>query len=105
MDQPQSSQSSFSDPSATAGPVPLFDIHLRYLTDSYLTFFQERQVLALIYLIEILTLRQEAYRGDIVGAFLLSGGCVLNSLTVLSRSGDSIARLNLQTDFLTKRAT
>ena len=50
MDQPQSSQSSFSDPSATAqGPVPLFDIHLRYLTDSYLTFFQERQVLALIY--------------------------------------------------------
>ena len=48
MDQPQSSQSSFSDPSATAqGPVPLFDIHLRYLTDSYLTFFQERQVLAL----------------------------------------------------------
>jgi hypothetical protein len=52
MDQPQSSQSSFSDPSATAqGPVPLFDIHLRYLTDSYLTFFQERQVLALIYLI------------------------------------------------------
>ena len=50
MDQPQSSQSSFSDPSATAqGPVPLFDIHLRYLTDSYLTFFQERHVLALIY--------------------------------------------------------
>ena len=43
MDQPQSSQSSFSDSSATAqGPVPLFDIHLRYLTDSYLTFFQER---------------------------------------------------------------
>ena len=52
MDQPQSSQSSFSDQSATAqGPVPLFDIHLRYLTDSYLTFFQERHVLALIYLI------------------------------------------------------
>lgn len=50
MDQPQSSQSSFSDPTAQ-GPVPLFDIHLRYLTDSYLTFFQERQVLALIYLI------------------------------------------------------
>ena len=49
MDQPQSSRSSFSDPLATAqGPVPLFDIHLRYLTDSYLTFFQERRVLALL---------------------------------------------------------
>jgi hypothetical protein len=49
MDQPQLSRSSFSEPPATAqGPVPLFDIHLRYLTDSYLTFFQERQVLALL---------------------------------------------------------
>jgi hypothetical protein len=40
---PQSSRSSFSDPSTTTqGPVPLFDVHLRYLTDSYLNFFQER---------------------------------------------------------------
>ncbi|PPQ88087.1 hypothetical protein CVT25_014385 [Psilocybe cyanescens] len=36
MDQPpQSSRSSFSDPpSATQGPIPLFDAHLRYVTDS-----------------------------------------------------------------------
>ena len=42
---PQSSRSSFSDASTvTQGPVPLFDVHLRYLTDSYLGFFQERYV-------------------------------------------------------------
>jgi hypothetical protein len=40
---PQTSRSSFSDPTTpTQGPVPLFDVHLRYLTDSYLSFFQER---------------------------------------------------------------
>ncbi|KAF8973677.1 hypothetical protein BDZ97DRAFT_1900477 [Flammula alnicola] len=45
MDQPpQSSRTSFSDPMAAQGPVPLFDAHLRFVTDSYLTFFQERQV-------------------------------------------------------------
>ncbi|KAF9056472.1 hypothetical protein BJ165DRAFT_1522378 [Panaeolus papilionaceus] len=45
MDQPpQSSRSSFSDPpSLTQGPIPLFDIHLRYINDSYLSFFQERK--------------------------------------------------------------
>ncbi|KAF9569859.1 RhoGAP-domain-containing protein [Agrocybe pediades] len=41
---PQSSRSSFSDPpSATQGPIPLFDTHLRYVTDLYLSFFQERK--------------------------------------------------------------
>ncbi|KAJ3502317.1 hypothetical protein NLJ89_g8943 [Agrocybe chaxingu] len=45
MDPPPSSRSSFSDPpSAPQGPIPLFDGHLRYLTDSYLVFFQERHV-------------------------------------------------------------
>ncbi|KAF8167804.1 hypothetical protein B0H34DRAFT_683101 [Crassisporium funariophilum] len=49
MDQPiQSSRSSFSD-TPTQGPVPLFDVHLRYLTDSYLGFFQERRRIEEVY--------------------------------------------------------
>jgi hypothetical protein len=43
--QPASSRSSFSDyPSAVSGPVPIFDQHLRFISDSYLAFFQERCV-------------------------------------------------------------
>ncbi|KAF5312338.1 hypothetical protein D9619_002972 [Psilocybe cf. subviscida] len=51
MDQPiQSSRSSFSDsPSVAQGPVPLFDAHLRFLTDSYIQFFQERRRIEEIY--------------------------------------------------------
>lgn len=42
--QPASSRSSFSDyPSAVSGPIPIFDHHLRYISDSYLAFFQERK--------------------------------------------------------------
>ncbi|KAF5336909.1 hypothetical protein D9611_003445 [Ephemerocybe angulata] len=42
--QPASSRSSFSDyQSAVQGPTPLFDVQLRYLSDSYLSFFQERK--------------------------------------------------------------
>ncbi|KAF9478021.1 RhoGAP-domain-containing protein [Pholiota conissans] len=45
MDQPpQSSRSSFSDPPSVAqGPLPLFDAQLRFVTESYLGFFQERR--------------------------------------------------------------
>lgn len=45
MDQqtPISARASASDPSiATQGPIPLFDVHLRFLAESYITFFQER---------------------------------------------------------------
>jgi hypothetical protein len=28
------------------GPIPLFDLHLRFLSDSYLAFFNERSVFA-----------------------------------------------------------
>lgn len=47
MDQPpQSSRSSLNEPhQATQGPIPVFDTHLKYLTESYLSFFQERYVL------------------------------------------------------------
>ncbi|KAF9023411.1 hypothetical protein BDZ89DRAFT_955713 [Hymenopellis radicata] len=43
---PPSSRPSISDPHLPAyGPVPLFDVHLRFLTDSYLSFFYERHAL------------------------------------------------------------
>lgn len=59
MDQqtPISARASASDPSiATQGPVPLFDIHLRFLTDSYISFFQERWVVLRVSLIQTLRL-------------------------------------------------
>ncbi|KAK0438023.1 hypothetical protein EV421DRAFT_1738650 [Armillaria borealis] len=45
MDSPlPSSRSSVSDTHLPAhGPIPLFDAHLRFLTDSYLSFFNERK--------------------------------------------------------------
>lgn len=46
MDQlPQSSRPSLSESTIAQGPIPLFDGHIRYLTDSYLAFFQERYAL------------------------------------------------------------
>lgn len=35
---------SISEPSLQSGPLPLFDHHLKLLTDSFLNFFQERYV-------------------------------------------------------------
>ncbi|RXW23866.1 hypothetical protein EST38_g2011 [Candolleomyces aberdarensis] len=51
MEQPQptSSRSSFSEAGAIQGPTPVFDIHLRYLSDSYLAFFQERKRIEEVY--------------------------------------------------------
>lgn len=37
-------RSSTSEPSLHSGPLPLFDHHLKVLTDSFLSFFQERYV-------------------------------------------------------------
>ncbi|KAF8912956.1 hypothetical protein CPB84DRAFT_1820455 [Gymnopilus junonius] len=49
MEQPPPpSRSSFSEP-PTQGPIPVFDIQLRYLTDSYLAFFQERKRIEEVY--------------------------------------------------------
>ncbi|KAG6891083.1 hypothetical protein C0995_014173 [Termitomyces sp. Mi166 len=43
MDSAAPSRPSTADPSTTLqGPIPLFDAHLRILSDSYLSFFQER---------------------------------------------------------------
>ncbi|TFK30739.1 RhoGAP-domain-containing protein [Coprinopsis marcescibilis] len=42
--QPVSARSSLSDQqSAVQGPIPLFDVHIRFISDSYLEFFQERK--------------------------------------------------------------
>ncbi|KAF9458728.1 hypothetical protein BDZ94DRAFT_1269896 [Collybia nuda] len=51
MDQPSlPSRTSTSDPPVqTQGPIPLFDAHLRVLSDSYLSFFQERKRIEEIY--------------------------------------------------------
>ncbi|KAF9459990.1 hypothetical protein BDZ94DRAFT_1119966, partial [Collybia nuda] len=56
MDQPSlPSRTSTSDPPVqTQGPIPLFDAHLRVLSDSYLSFFQERKRIEEIY-VESLT--------------------------------------------------
>ncbi|EAU92859.1 hypothetical protein CC1G_03646 [Coprinopsis cinerea okayama7 len=52
MDPPQSSsRTSFSGPYSVAqGPVPLFDLHLKFISDSYLSFFQERKRIEEVYL-------------------------------------------------------
>lgn len=47
---PPPSRPSLSDqPTATQGPIPLFDTNLRFLTDSYLGFFQERRRIEEVY--------------------------------------------------------
>lgn len=51
MDQqtPISSRASTSDPSIAAqGPIPFFDVQLRFLSDSYISFFQERYAATLL---------------------------------------------------------
>ena len=67
MDQPQpvSSRSSFSDPQIVVqGPIPLFDTHLKRLSDSYLSFFQERCVFALHALLHGLLMSCHAENGS-----------------------------------------
>ncbi|PPQ64732.1 hypothetical protein CVT26_002676 [Gymnopilus dilepis] len=49
MEQPPSRSSLSDPPPPTQGPVPLFDVQLRYLTDSYLGFFQERKRIEEVY--------------------------------------------------------
>jgi len=38
------SRPSISEPSLQSGPLPLFEHHLKVLSDSFLNFFQERYV-------------------------------------------------------------
>ncbi|PPQ63698.1 hypothetical protein CVT24_004278 [Panaeolus cyanescens] len=66
MDQPpQSSRSSLSEnPSLTQGPIPLFDIHLRYINDSYLNFFQERKKIEETYVESLRKLHRKIKSAD-----------------------------------------
>ncbi|KAG6885717.1 hypothetical protein C0993_010890 [Termitomyces sp. T159_Od127] len=60
MDSTAPSRPSASDSSTTPqGPVPLFDVHLRILSDSYLTFFQERKRIEEIYVDSLLKLHHK----------------------------------------------
>ena len=71
---PPSSRPSTTDP--PSNPISLFDVHLKYLTDSYLNFFLERQVHS--YLLvqpcsesDTTFVRQEESRGNLVRRCLM----------------------------------
>ncbi|KAG6891402.1 hypothetical protein C0992_007626 [Termitomyces sp. T32_za158] len=60
MDSAAPSRPSTSEPSTTPqGPVPLFDVHLRILSDSYLSFFQERKRIEETYVDSLLKLHHK----------------------------------------------
>jgi hypothetical protein len=48
------------------GPIPLFDLHLRFLSDSYLAFFNERSVLTRFDGMRSYTITQKEDRRGIV---------------------------------------
>ncbi|KAH0838640.1 hypothetical protein J3R83DRAFT_6965 [Lanmaoa asiatica] len=50
---------SSSEPSLQSGPLPLFDHHLKVLTDSFLNFFQERKRIEEIYVESLLRLHRK----------------------------------------------
>ncbi|KAH7883937.1 hypothetical protein F5I97DRAFT_1930151 [Phlebopus sp. FC_14] len=51
---------SMSEPSLQSGPLPLFEHHLKVLTDSYLSFFQERKRIEEVYVDSLLRLHRKA---------------------------------------------
>ncbi|TFK57655.1 RhoGAP-domain-containing protein [Heliocybe sulcata] len=51
---------SSSDGGHQTGPIPLFDQHLRILTDSYIQFFQERKRIEEVYVESLLKLHKKA---------------------------------------------
>ncbi|KAF5377182.1 hypothetical protein D9615_006332 [Tricholomella constricta] len=60
MDSLPSSRPSTSDPSTSPqGPIPLFDAHLRILSDSYISFFQERKRIEETYVESLLKLHRK----------------------------------------------
>ncbi|KAG8220143.1 hypothetical protein J3R82DRAFT_1169 [Butyriboletus roseoflavus] len=52
-------RSSVSEPSLQSGPLPLFDHHLKVLTDSFLNFFQERKRIEEVYVDSLLKLHRK----------------------------------------------
>ncbi|KAF8898486.1 hypothetical protein BD779DRAFT_1430902 [Infundibulicybe gibba] len=63
--QPLPSRPSTSEGStSTQGPIPLFDVHLRFLSDSYISFFQERKRIEEAYVDSLLRLHRKARSMD-----------------------------------------
>ncbi|THV06112.1 RhoGAP-domain-containing protein [Dendrothele bispora CBS 962.96] len=95
-DQPVSSRSSLEQPSTSTGPLPSFDIHLRFLTDSYLSFFTERKRIEEVYVESLLKLHKKIRSID---AFL-------DDRTDLStaRSAWSEVRENVEREAQTRQA-
>ncbi|RDB29694.1 Rho GTPase-activating protein 27 [Hypsizygus marmoreus] len=56
---PPSRPSTSDAPNSPQGPVPLFDAHLRIISDSYLTFFQERKRIEETYVESLLKLHKK----------------------------------------------
>ncbi|KAI6045164.1 hypothetical protein EDC04DRAFT_2889347 [Pisolithus marmoratus] len=54
-----SARPSTSDAPAQSGPVPLFDQHLKVLSDSYLSFFQDRKRIEEVYVESLLKLHRK----------------------------------------------
>ncbi|KAG1828658.1 hypothetical protein EV424DRAFT_1591631 [Suillus variegatus] len=50
---------SYSEPFLQYGPIPLFEHHLKVLTDSYLSFFQERKRIEEVYIESLLKLHRK----------------------------------------------
>ncbi|KAG6866016.1 hypothetical protein C0991_009424 [Blastosporella zonata] len=66
MDSVAASRPSTSDPSHPhQGPIPLFDAHLRILSESYLTFFRERKRIEETYVESLLELHRKIKSFDI----------------------------------------
>ncbi|EGO28450.1 hypothetical protein SERLADRAFT_445900 [Serpula lacrymans var. lacrymans S7.9] len=58
-ESPPTPRPSISDPSSQSGPIPLFEHHLKVLTDSYLSFFQERKRIEEVYVDSLLKLHRK----------------------------------------------
>ncbi|KAG6371594.1 hypothetical protein JVT61DRAFT_9304 [Boletus reticuloceps] len=56
---------SISEPSLQSGPLPLFEHHLKVLTDSFLNFFQERKRIEEIYVESLLKLHRKIKSIDV----------------------------------------
>ncbi|KXN81114.1 Rho GTPase-activating protein 27 [Leucoagaricus sp. SymC.cos] len=92
MDQqtPISARASASDLSiATQGPIPIFDIHLRFLADSYIGFFQERKRIEEAYIDSLKKLHRKAKSTD---AYLEEKGELSTTRGAWSEVRDNLER-------------
>ncbi|KZT22129.1 RhoGAP-domain-containing protein [Neolentinus lepideus HHB14362 ss-1] len=91
-----SRSSTSSDGGQQPGPIPLFDHHLRIVTDSYLQFFLERKRIEEVYIESLLKLHKKAKTIDTY----LDGG----SATSTTRSAWTEVRENVEREAQTRQA-